>query len=263
MDRHAALSGRPGRDAGALTEDRLLGGRVRLRQPETGFRAAIDPVLLAAAVPARGGERVLEAGTGTGVAALCLLARVGGACVTGIERDAVLAEIARENAALNDATGRFAVITGDVTARAIAREAAALGPYLHAMANPPFHRDGTAPPLARRREAAHESPEASLAAWVAAMARRLAPRGTLTVILPPARLPDAIAAFADRGIGSLAIIPLWPRDGDTARRVIVQGVKGGRAPCRVSAGMALHRRDGSFTDAAEGVLRGAASLSPG
>jgi tRNA1(Val) A37 N6-methylase TrmN6 len=263
VDRHAALSGRPGRDPGALTEDRLLGGRVRLRQPEAGFRAAIDPVLLAAAVPARDGERVLEAGTGTGAAALCLLARVGGTCVTGVERDAGLAEIARGNAALNDAAARFMVITGDVTARATAREAAALGPYAHAMANPPFHLGGTAPPLARRREAAHESPETALAAWVAAMARRLAPRGTLTVILPPARLPDAIAAFADHGIGSLAIIPLWPHDGEAARRVIVQGIKGGRAACRISAGMTLHRRNGRFTDAAERVLRGAASLTPG
>lgn len=256
MDRPAALTGAP-----ATTEDRLLGGRVRLRQPAGGFRAAIDPVLLAAAVPARPGERVLEAGTGTGAAALCLLARLAGLHVAGIERDGAIAGIARANAALNGAEDRFAVITGDIAARATAREAAAHGPYAHAMANPPFHVGGTPSPRAGRRAAGHESAEAALGVWVAAMARRLAPRGTLTLILPPARLPDAIGACAATGIGSLALLPLWPHAGEAARRVIVQGVKGGRAPFRLAAGLVLHRAGGGYTEAAERVLRDAAPLT--
>lgn len=255
MDRHAGLS------AGETSEDRLLGGRVRLRQPRTGFRAAIDPVLLAAAVPARPGERVLEAGTGTGAAALCLLARVAEARVTGIERDPALAALAAANAALNNAADRLAVIAGDVTARTTARDAAALGPYAHAMANPPFHRGGTPSPVAARRQAGHESPEAVLADWVAAMARRLAPRGTLTLILPPARLPDAVAACAVAAIGSLTLVPLWPRAGEPAKRVIVHGIRGGRAPCRLTAGLDLHRADGRYTEAVEGILREGADLS--
>lgn len=258
MDRLATLT-----EAPATTEDRLLGGRVRLRQPASGFRAAIDPVLLAAAVPAQPGERVLEAGTGTGAAALCLLARVPDLHVAGIERDDALAAIARANAALNGVAQRFAVIAGDVAARATARDAAARGPYAHAMANPPFHVAGTPSPLAGRRAAGHESAEAALAVWVAAMARRLAPRGTLTLILPPARLPDAIGACAAAGIGSLVLLPLWPRAGEAARRVIVQGVKGARAPCRLAAGLVLHRAGGGYTEAAERVLRDAAPLPVG
>lgn len=254
MDRHARLN------AAETSEDRLLGGRVRLCQPRGGFRAAIDPVLLAAAVPARPGERVLEAGTGTGAAALCLLARVAEARVAGIERDPALAAVAAANAARNSAADRVAVIAGDVTARATAREAAALGPFAHAMANPPFHRGGTPSPVAARREAAHESSEAVLADWVAAMARRLAPRGTLTLILPPARLPDAVAAFSAAAIGSITLMPLWPRAGEPAKRVIVHGIRGGRAPCRLTAGLVLHRGDGRYTEAAERILREGAAL---
>jgi tRNA1(Val) A37 N6-methylase TrmN6 len=255
VDRHGALT------AAETSEDRLLGGRVRLCQPRAGFRAAIDPVLLAAAVPARPGERVLEAGTGSGAAALCLLARVAEARVTGIEREPALAALAGANAALNNAADRLVVITGDVIARTTAREAAALGPYAHAMANPPFHRGGTPSPVAARRQAAHESPEAVLADWVAAMARRLAPQGTLTLILPPARLPDAVAACAAAAIGSLTLVPLWPRAGEPARRVIVQGIRGGRAPCRLTAGLDLHRADGRYTATVEGILREGAELS--
>lgn len=257
MDRHARLT------AAETSEDRLLGGRIRLCQPRAGFRAAIDPVLLAAGVPARPGERVLEAGTGTGAAALCLLARVAGSRVTAIERDPALAGLAAANAALNGAADRFAVIAGDVTARATAREAAVLGPYAHAMANPPFHRDGTPSPVAARRQAGHEAPEAVLADWVAAMARRLAPRGTLTLILPPSRLPDAIVALVGGGIGSFALLPLWPRAGEPARRMIVQGIKGGRAPCRLLAGLVLHGDDGRYTQPVERILREGAALPVG
>lgn len=257
MERDAGLS------AAETSEDRLLGGRVRLRQPRAGFRAAIDPVLLAAAVPARPGERVLEAGTGSGAAALCLLARVAGSSVTAVERDRALAELAAANAALNGAADRMAVIAGDVTARLTAREAAATGPFAHAMANPPFHRDGTPSPVAARRMAGHESPEAVLADWVAAMARRLAPRGTLTLILPPSRLPDAIVALGGAGIGSLTLLPLWPRTGEPARRMIVQGIKGGRSPCRLAAGLVLHGDDGRYTPPAERILREGATLPVG
>ncbi|MEL6264223.1 MAG: methyltransferase, partial [Pseudomonadota bacterium] len=61
-----------------MTHDRLLGGRVGLTQPRQGYRAATDPVLLAAAVPAAAGETVLELGIGAGAAVLCLAARVPG-----------------------------------------------------------------------------------------------------------------------------------------------------------------------------------------
>lgn len=99
-----------------------------------------------------------------------------------------------------------------------------------------------------------------LADWVAAMARRLAPRGTLTLILPPARLPDAVAAFSAAAIGSITLMPLWPRAGEPAKRVIVHGIRGGRAPCRLTAGLVLHRGDGRYTEAAERILREGAAL---
>lgn len=235
--------------------DALLGGRVRLRQDQAGLRATIDPVLLAAAVPGLAGEAVLEAGTGVGTASLCLLARVAGLRAVGVEQDAAQAEAAAANAALNGWADRFTAIAGSIGDRAAARAAAAQGPFAHAMANPPWFSGGTRPEGAARLAAKHADGAPPLAAWLGFLSRRVAPRGSVTVILPAAQVPEAFAAFTAAGIGSLAAFPLWPRQGEAARRVIMAGRKGGRAPCRLLAGMVLHRLDGRFTDEAEAILR--------
>ena len=232
------------------TEDFLLGGRVRLEQPAEGLRAAIDAVLLAAAIPARAPEAVLELGCGTGAALLCLAARVPGLALHGVELDAGLAEMARRNAAGLGAS----IVAGDIRG--------ALPECRHAFANPPYWPGGSASPIAMRRNAAHEA-EAGLEDWAGALARGLVRRGTASMILPAARFGQAAAALRGAGCGSLTMLPLWPRAGVAAKRVILQAIKGGRGPDRLLSGLVLHEADGSFTAAAEAVLRHAQALPQG
>lgn len=239
--------------------DSLVGGRVRLDQGGAGLRATIEPVLLAAAVPAKDGEVVLDAGTGIGTAALCLLARVPGVRAVGVERDPAQAARAAANAALNGWAERFTVVAGDIADRATARRAAADGPFAHAMANPPWFAGGPEPEHEPRRAAKHLQ-GAGLEAWIGFLARRVRPRGSVLLILPPGLLPEALDRFARSGIGSPSIFPLWPRQGEPARRVILAGRKGGRAACRILPGLVLHGVDG-FTPEAEAVLRHGAGLS--
>lgn len=239
-----------------VTEGTLLGGRVRFTQPAAGYRAAIDPVLLAAGVPARPGEHVLEGGLGAGAAALCLLARVPGARVTGVEIDPALAAIALENAVANQAA--LTVETADVLNFRDGR-------FDHAMANPPYQRagSGSASPAPTRRRADRETTTDALAAWIAALSRRLAARGTLTLVLPAARLSDAARAMRDAGLGAIALLPLWPRQAEPAKRLLLQGRKSARGGDRLLPGLVLHQANGSFTREVEAVLRDAAPLGLG
>ena len=69
-----------------------------------------------------------------------------------------------------------------------------------------------------------------------------------------------MAAFAAGGCAPAALFPLWPRTGQAARLLLVQGVKGGRGALRLLPGMVLHRPDGGFTPEAEAILRAGASL---
>jgi tRNA1(Val) A37 N6-methylase TrmN6 len=238
-----------------LTEDALLGGRVRLRQPREGLRAGHDAVLLAAAVPARAGERVLELGCGSGAVFLCLAARVPGIEVVAVEREARLAALARENAARNGLAGRVTVIEGDVADPTLRR---ALPRCAHGFANPPFWEAGTVPPAALRGAATHAA-EVGLDAWAACLGAAVAHRGSATLILPAARFADGLGALSGAGFGSPALLPLWPRAGVAAKRVLVAARRGGRAPGRVLPGLVLHDGAGPGA-AAEAILRDGAAL---
>ncbi len=237
-----------------LTQGHLLGGRVCYAQPRRGFRSGIEPVLLAAAVPARPGERVLEAGSGAGAALLCLAARVGGISGVGVERDPALAALAARNAAANG-WHELAFLAADIAA------APEIGPFDHALANPPYHpMSGTASPDVRR-DLSRRAPPELFAAWARSMGRRLRPRGTLTWIVTAAVLPVCIGALSDAGCAPSALLPLWPRAGQSAKLVLLRGVKGGRGGFRVLPGMVLHAEDGRFTLDAEMILRHGGALA--
>ncbi|MGI9126637.1 MAG: tRNA1(Val) (adenine(37)-N6)-methyltransferase [Roseomonas sp.] len=236
------------------TEDHLLNGRVALRQPRQGFRAGLDAVLLAAFIPARPGEAVLEAGPGSGAAFLCLAARVPGVAIRAVEREASMAALARDNAAR---AGLSAVIAeGDVADLALARR---LGPVAHGFANPPYWPGGTPPPGAIRRAATHEA-GAELADWVGFLGAAIAPRGSLSLILPAARFDVAVTAMRAMGFGAVELLPLLPRMGVAAKRVLLRARKGARGPAKLWPGFVLHEADGRFTPAAEAILRDAVPL---
>lgn len=234
------------------TEDLLLDGRVRLIQPKSGYRAAIDPVLLAASIPARDGDRLVDLGCGAGAVFSCVAGRVDGVEVIGVERDTAMADLARQTLTANGFVGR--IEAADLTALAGTWEVGAID---HVAMNPPYLPAGRADPSPHAgRAAAGVENGSDLAAWVAVARRCLRHKGTLTVVHRADRLGDILAA-CERGLGSVTVFPLYPKTGRDAGRVLVRAVRGGRAPLRLGAGLILHGPDGGYTETAEAVLRGA------
>jgi tRNA1(Val) A37 N6-methylase TrmN6 len=239
------------------TCDAFLDGRIRVRQPAKGFRSGLDAVFLAAACPATAGSSVLEAGCGAGAASLCMLSRVEAIEVTAIEADGALAALARENAVANGFAGSFDIVTADLTnswstleALGLRREA-----YDHAIANPPFYMQGRARlPKDGRNARSRAMPEDGLHDWLRFLAAAVKPGGTATVIHTAEALPQLLDAFEGR-FGALRIIPLYPKSGAPAIRVILSGVKGSRAPLTLAPGVVLHEDDGAPAEAAKAILR--------
>ncbi|HUF86520.1 MAG TPA: methyltransferase [Thermohalobaculum sp.] len=246
--------------AEAAREDRLLGGRVRLMQPGRGYRAATDPVLLAAAVPARAGERVLDLGCGAGAAVFCLAARVPGLALHGLELQPDCLALARDSARLNGV--ELTLHAGDVADPPAALRQLA---FDHVMLNPPYHAEAAAASPLAARDRAHRESGATLADWIATALARLRPRGWLTVIHRAERVPELLRLL-DGPAGAIALKPLVPRAGRAAGRVIAQARKGARGPFRLLAPLVLHagaahlRDTDDFSPEAAAILRGAAAL---
>lgn len=244
-----------------LSVDAFLGGRLTIAQPRAGYRAGIDPVLLAAAVPARAGETLLDLGCGAGVAALCAAARVPGLRLSGLEMQPGYAALARENAARNGID--MEVVAGDLAAMPAPLRARQ---FDHVILNPPFFDRATSTPA---RDAGREGAMGEtrpLADWIAAAARRCAPGGHVCVIHRAERLADLLAAMAP-ALGALEVLPLIPRCGRAARLVLIRGRKGARAALRLCDGWLLHtgarhEQDAeNYTRSTASVLRDAAPLT--
>jgi tRNA1(Val) A37 N6-methylase TrmN6 len=227
-----------------ITEDAFLGGQLRLRQPRSGHRAGHDAMLLAAATAAKAGDRVVEFGAGVGAAGLALARRVGGIDLVLAEIDPDLAALARENAALNAIAADVVVL--DVTSSAEVFADAGLEPDTAdaVLMNPPFNdaaRHRTSPD--RARASAHVADGATLENWVHAARRILKSGGALTLIWRADGIAEALAALS-KGFGSLAILPVHADAGRPAIRVLIRGVKGGKAPARVLGGLMLNEESG-------------------
>ncbi len=238
-----------------LSFDEFLDGRLQIVQLRSGYRAGIDPVLLAASVPAKPGQSVLDLGCGTGVAALCLGRRVPGLNLTGLELQPDYADLARRNAAANGI--EMEVLTGDLSDMPAALRQLR---FDHVIANPPyFDRSKSTAAADPGRETALGG-TTRLSDWIEQAARRCGPKGFVSIIQRADRLPELLSAAA-RHLGSQEVLPLIPRPGRDARLVILRGRKGGRADFRLHDGWVLHdgpvhERDADdYTAATARVLR--------
>ncbi|MGC3938243.1 tRNA1(Val) (adenine(37)-N6)-methyltransferase [Roseobacter sp. EG26] len=240
-----------------LTRDAFLGGRVQLLQPRHGYRAGADPVLLAASVPARSGQSVLDLGCGVGAAILCLGARVPGLLMTGVEMQPDYADLARRNGG-----DQLEVIPADINDLPLDLRARQ---FDHVMTNPPYFDK------AARRAGKNGGRETAvgevtpLAKWVKIAAKRARPKGFVHVIHRAERLPDILKALPVH-MGSIEVLPLTPRAGRLAELVIVRAKKDGRAAFKLHAPLILHEgsrheKDGdSYVPAVKSILRDGAAL---
>jgi tRNA1(Val) A37 N6-methylase TrmN6 len=243
-----------------LTEDAFLGGALRLRQPKSGHRAGHDAMLLAAATPARAGDRVVDFGAGVGAAGLAVARRATRIKVVLVEIDEALAELARGNAASNRIEAE--VIAIDLASSADAFASAGLAPDSVdvVLMNPPFNdsRQHRSSPN-RSREIAHVADAATLQSWIHAARRILKSGGVLTLIWRADGLAEVLAAL-DRGFGSLAILPVHGNAATPAIRVLVRAIKGGGAPTALYPGLMLNDESGVPNKQVQEILAGKGAL---
>lgn len=238
------------------TIDDFLGGAIRLIQPKDGYRVSMDTVMLAATVPAKPGELVLEGGVGSGGAALCLARRIPGVQVFGIDKQASMIALARENIAYNDLAD-FVKVEQQCVTDLSGPEAT----FDHVMVNPPYLAEGKAiRPPDRGKGLAHMESGVALKDWIKFCIYRVKNRGTVSIVYRADRI-DEVMSHLYRRVGDLKILPLWPRAGVPAKRVIIQGRKGIHGTAKLLPGLALHGEVDRYTPEARAVLWDGKALS--
>lgn len=244
-----------------LSKDAFLGGKLHLWQPKIGYRAGIDPILLASAVPASPGQSVLDLGCGAGAVILSIAARVQGIRTSGLEQHAGFAALAQRNAIENEIVlDVYCASVQDVPSDLKTKS------FDHVVANPPYYDRalGTASKNPNRETALGEV--AALDLWVSVAAKRLKPKGYAHFILKADRLVDALSSFKKR-LGSIEALPIVPRSMRTAELVIIRARKEGRARFKLHSPFVLHKWDAHpgdrdhYSKLASEILRNGAALN--
>lgn len=246
-----------------LTEDALLDGRIRIRQPKRGYRVNVDTLLLAAAHPPASircdDTRAVEVCCGVGAALAAVSTRYdrdGRIEFLGIERDPATAALARENIVLNGQAHRTKIIEADAL-----DPHADFGLFDYVFFNPPYDMPGEGRAPAPERQNAYIS-ERPIGDWIKVWSNRMRGYGQLTLIHRAHRLGEIIDALDGR-LGGVQVFPIFPCAGKPARRVIVRARKGSKAPLKLFQGLTLHPSDESkdkYTPEAEAILRGDAYI---
>lgn len=234
-----------------FTVDDFLGGKIKLKQPLSGYRATSDAVLLAAAVCAKKGQTILDVGAGTGAVGLCLLARCPDLSVCGIELQPELSALANENIRFNNLSDKALVVTADIRLKKI--NGIKTGSFDWVVSNPPFILEDQISPNPLK-DKAHRESACSLKEWVAHCLRYVAARGYFAMINRADRLTE-ISSLLHGKLGGIRIIPVWTKEKQPAKRIIVIGRKGVRSPDILEPGITLTREDGTRTMKAEEIMR--------
>ena len=235
----------------------LLGSRLNMLSATSGYRASIDPVLLAASVPVKTGQRVLDVGCGTGAAALCLATRVPGIIAMGIDYQETLIVLANQISSLNGLGLRVTFNTCDIMRPNTYPQSHS---FDHVMANPPHLKSDSGnvsrDPL---KAAANMEGKAKLKDWVLFCFKSVVDGGTVTFVHRYDRKDELISLV--KNYGSVAVVPLWPKiKGIGAKRVLVQVIKGASTHLYVKSGIVLHTIQNGYTREAQAILRRAKAL---
>ncbi len=242
-----------------MPEIYVLDKKLRLHQPENGFRTSLDTIMLSAACPVKDGQRVLDAGCGVGAAGFCVAKRLKDIKLTGVDIDADFIKLAQENIALNG----FDANDIEFHCAEIDHFRRHEKPIFdHVISNPPYLNAGSYKDSPHEKKAiaiGHANTGFTLEQWIKALHRLVKPKGSITLIHRADHTDQIIKAFEHR-FGFIEIIPLWPKQGRNAKRVIIRAIKDRKGPCTLHRGVTLHTEDNAYTAEADAILRGNAII---
>ena len=224
-------------DIKGLTKNKFLGNKLEILQLSDGYRGNMDSVLVAASVAAESGQKILELGCGNGVALCCLLYRIGGLEVYGIEIDKRASDICRQNIILNKFEA--SIFNSDIVTRIRELESVS---FDHVFMNPPYFKRNSVKksPIPSSSQAKVEA--VPLSEWLSVAKKRCKPKGKITIIQRVERLPEIIKCL-NGNFGEITVQPISSFKNTSPKTVIVQATKSSSAAFKLLSPKIVHKRD--------------------
>ena len=241
-----------------ITKDSFLGGGIKIWQPKKGYRAGIDPILLAASVNVSAGQKVLDLGCGVGTASFAIGYRVKNVELYGIEIQKVFADLADLNSKENGIEfqvecNNISNLSSNITSKN----------FDHVIANPPyFDRKSSVRGINVSKEKSFGDTR-PISEWLKVAAKRAKPKGFVHFIVRSDRLMEIFTNMPN-SLGSLVITPVISRKNENAKLTILHAKKNGRAGFIISSPIVLHPLESDsrekYVPEVEKVFRNGASL---
>ena len=236
-----------------ITQNDFLGGKIKLLQYQTGYRATSDSVLVSAIVQAKSGETILDVGTGTGIILFCLGSRISNLQMTGVDVQNELLALAQQNNILNQQNIEW--IQEDITAKTSKIHGRQ---FHHVVTNPPFYREDIVRQNQQTATAFHQS--ISLDIWIRYCVKHIRPKGTLTLIHRPEALTEILTILSKTALGGIEVLPIYSKMNQEANRIIIKGILGSKKQLTIHPPFITHTADNKYTKEAEEILRNGKSL---
>lgn len=235
--------------------DDFLGGRVKLYQTQSGYRATSDAVLLAAAAYPKKNDRILDVGCGTGAVSLCLHYRAPQTFITGIDIQDEMVALMEKNIAFNKKSDFIRVIKANVNEK---RNDIPHNTFDWVVTNPPFMPEDQVSPNALK-DKAHRENDCPLELWIRDCLKFLKPEGYFAMINRADRLPEILSILYPL-LGKIETTPVFTKQNRPAKRVIVTGRKNSKAPAVLNKGIVLNDENGNRTFTARALMRDGAGI---
>ncbi len=233
-----------------LTEDTILNGKISILQPKTGYRVAIDPIILANFIDIKPEESILDVGCGVGTISLILKKKNITSEINAIDVDSDICEICKQNSLKNNLN--INVINSNI------EDAHLQSPlkgklFDHVVTNPPFFNPKSSRMGYNKRLANFETIE--LNDWISHCLKFLKNKGSFSIIHSGHRLEEVLYALKNKA-AAIEIIPIFPKENSDAIRVILKCIKGSKKFTKISPPIILHESDGRYTKVAGKILNG-------
>ena len=238
------------------TLDTVCQGRLKIIQPEKGYRFSIDAVLLVGLTRIHPRDRIVDLGTGCGVIPLLLAYQGAIDHITGVEIQESLVSMAKRNVLINELSHLITIVHADLRKM----NAAMVGGSVDlVMSNPPYGklRSGRLNPNSRKAIARHEL-LANVGDVVRAAAKLLPQKGRLALIYPARRLPNLLKEVCMNGFAPKHLTVIHSTLESEAKLVHLESIKGGGEELRVSKPFVIYRNDDEYTDEMKAIYGNAA-----